>query len=233
MAPLPRLTIRAHRPSLGLLRAGLLVAAAALAAWAVTTLTPGGGADRLAEARGAMADLRAERDALARENGRLRARLAMLERQAEIRSRAYAEVEEALVGLESEAADLREELTFYRGVVGQPGGDGQLALEGFRVRAAGAGRAYRFRAVLTRIGDHDTVVQGELAVRVAGEQAGDDGISVEAGGLPFRIRHFQRVEGRLELPEGFVPETLSLDVTAAGEEAPRIRRTYAWTDLAG
>jgi cell division protein FtsB len=233
LAPLPRLTIRAHRPSLGLLRAVLLVAAAALAAWAVTTLAPGEGAGRLAEARADAAVLRAERDALAQENGRLRARVAMLERQAEIRSRAYAEVEEALVGLESEAADLREELAFYRGAVGQAGGEGRLALEGFRVRVAGAAGAYRFRAVLTRIGDHDTVVQGELAVRVAGEQGGHDAASVEAGTLPFRIRHFQRVEGRLELPEGFVPATLSLDVTAAGEEAPRIRRTYAWSDLAG
>ena len=240
MTPFPRLTIRTHRPTLAaakwlvVILVMVLAGAGAFLATSEEARLQGTGA-----APEALAQARAERDALAAENRRLRARLAVIERADQVKSRAYEEVEQALAQLEAEATDLREELAFYRTVLGTPGGTGRLSIHGFSLQPTGPEGAYRFRLVLTRIGKNDTVISGSAIVRVTGARdgrkmaiGGDD----PAGDAPpqaFRIRYFQRVEGRFVIPEGFEPAAVSVDVVPAGSDQPRLRRTFQWSELVG
>ncbi len=187
----------------------------------------------------------AERDALRRaklaleeERLALARRVAILERARQVEAEAYARVDQQMTDLQDQILALKEEVTFYRGIVSEEAGNGDVRIQRFVVEREGTPQDYRFRLVLTRGMRSDKVVTGAVSLSVDGDR---DGERVRLGleelrpfpvaPLEYRFKHFQRLEGRLRLPERFVPKRVVVQVDGSSEGTKPVRETFQWPSM--
>lgn len=176
---------------------------------------------------------------LAADNTALREHVAVLERGVQIDRRAYQDVDKYLVGLQNEIFALKEEVAFYRGIVSSDRGKG-LRIQSFDVKRDGDGGDYRYQLVLTQDMKSDKVVSGTVNLSVAGEQAGraaqlssGDFEGGRGSGVEFQFKYFQKIEGRITLPQDFAPRSVSVQVTATGEQKRITEQTFDWPQPVG
>jgi len=148
------------------------------------------------------------------------------------------ELETQLRASEAEVGRVRDQLAFYEQLL-PPGPEGAVDIRGMEVERAGGGLRYRvllmrsgrpgapfsgslrFQATGVLHGETVTVdlqpmqVKGETATAEAGSAQ-----TVEAAGagqpgpglMPLQFDQYQRSQGVLALPEGFVPESITVSV---------------------
>lgn len=163
-------------------------------------------------------------------------RLAMLERSAQVKSQAYAQVDAQLNELQREILELKEDVAFYREIVSEDSRGNGVQLQRLELEGDGGPRDYLFRVVLTRGKQDDKVVDGALMLSVDGEQEGER-VRLTLGQLSpfpvtklqFSFKHFQRLEGRLHLPERFVPKRVVIKVELANSKTKPLRESFAWS----
>ena len=191
----------------------------------------------------AVSQISAERDNLARESRAvieqrevLSRRLAIVERAAQVKSQAYAKVDAQLGELQRQILDLKEDVAFYRGIVSENKGGNRVRIQRLVIEQDGNERDYRFRVVLTRGKQDDKVVDGSLLLSVDGDRDGERmRLTLEqlamfpVAKLQFSFKHFQRIEGRLHLPERFVPKRVVIQVDSANSDSKPIRESFAWS----
>lgn len=184
-------------------------------------------------------NLRRENEALLQEGEELKARVAILERSRQVDGKAYDELDAYLKQLQGEILELREELAFYRGIVSSNETRGVL-IHTFVVEREGNTNAYRYSLVLTRNMRSDRVVSGTVDLSVSGEMAGElkqlyvnDISGSEPEELKFKFKHFQRLEGRMILPKGFVPHRVYVKVQTRGGRASDVEKTFDWSRTVG
>jgi hypothetical protein len=49
--------------------------------------------------------------------------------------------------------------------------------------------------------------------------------------IKMRFRFFQNIEGRLQLPEGFEPATVEIDVKPSGGKLERVKESFNWSPI--
>ncbi len=184
--------------------------------------------------------LRQATETLESENASLRERTAILQRAAQVERQAYTHVDDTLRDLQDQILDLKEELAFYRGIVTTRGKTRGLAIQSFKLEPNGKDGEYRYKLVLTRAMKNDKVTRGLVNLMVSGEQGGSprdlnlSELTVQGQvELKMNFRYFQRLEGQLTLPQGFVPHRILVSVTTTGKKRSRIEKTYDWLRLAG
>ncbi len=167
----------------------------------------------------------------------LRQKIAILETSRTVDSKAYSQVEQTLTDLQSQIQEQREELAFYRGIVSPEDGATGLKIQDFSVTPGVQGSQYRLRLVLVQANRHDRRVSGVVSLRVDGARDGQpvtyalsDLVSGpdEAETLEFSFRYFQDFERDVRLPEGFVPDRVTVEVNPKGRRAKVITESYDW-----
>lgn len=172
------------------------------------------------------------------EKSDLHEKIAILERGHQVDTKAYAKVDEHLQKLQSDNLALREELAFYRGIVSSDGDKG-ISIQTFVVERDGPAGAYHYSLVLTRNMRNGKVASGTIDLLISGEMDGrvkqldlkDVSMPVTRG-LSFEFKHFQRLEGRVQLPRGFVPHTVYVKVHTAGDRPSSLEKTFDWSRAA-
>jgi len=171
-------------------------------------------------------------------NDRLTERLALAQRSRQIDREAYARVRRLLKRLQDESLELKQELAFYRTVVGpHPGGAG-LQVQSLRLRPAGPARTYRYELILSRVRSRGQEARGTVRLVVEGTQGGvsrrvDLSESAGGGALKYRFKYFQRLQGRIRLPAGFRPDAVRVRLQPAGRRSRPVERTFQWPQAAG
>lgn len=180
-----------------------------------------------------------ENEQLTGENDDLKARVAILERSKQIDDKAYADVDTYLKQLRGEILELREEVAFYRGIVSSNETKGVL-IHTFIVEREGSTDAYRYSLVLTRNMRNDRLVSGTVNLLVSGEMHGDlkqlslkEVSDSDSSALKFRFKHFQRLEGRMTLPKGFVPHRVVVNVQTRGGRRTDVEKAFDWSRAVG
>ncbi len=180
-------------------------------------------------------ELTAQIQSLKSENERLRSEVAAAELARSVDNKAYAAVEQNLADLQAQVLKHREQLTFYRGIVSPEDGIGGLRIQRFQVLPGAAEHHYRLRLVLVQSMRQEAVVSGSVVVQLEGvrdnrpvqlalSEAAD---TARADGLlPFQFRYVQNLEQDIELPEGFEPRAVNVEVRSA-RLAP-VRESYPW-----
>jgi hypothetical protein len=179
-------------------------------------------------------ELNAKIEALEDENEKLRGDVAKAELAREVDSKSVTVIKKSLEDLQAQVLKHREELTFYRGIVSPEDGIGGLRIQRFQVLPGGADRHYRLRLMLMQSMRQDAVVSGSVSVQIEGVRdnrpaqitLSDTGEDKSGGLLPFQFRYFQNLEQNIELPEGFEPRAVNVEVRSA--RAAPVRESYPW-----
>lgn len=195
--------------------------------------------EKLNETRKDNSSLREKINTLEDENSGLQEKVAVLERGRQVDAKAYAKVDEHLKKLQSDNLALREELAFYRGIVSSDDSRG-VSIQAFVVKREGSTDAYRYSLVLTRNMRNGKVISGTVNLSISGEMNGNlkqlalkDVSNTVTGGLAFEFKHFQRLEGRMRLPRGFVPHRVYVKVHTPDNRPSNLEKTFDWSRAVG
>jgi len=176
---------------------------------------------------------------LEEEAAALRAQKAIHERAREIDRHAYDQVDNSLKAQQSELLELKEEVIFYRGIVGSSDQVRGLQILSFRLQDNGGDRRnFRYRLILNQLEKSNRVIKGRVRLTLIGLQRDVQvelpyaEIAKKSGkGELFRFKYFQELDGDIVLPEGFVPLRIKVKAKSSGKKPKSIERIYSWSDL--
>ena len=171
----------------------------------------------------------------------LREEVALLETHREIDREAYKEVEASLSALQTKILEQTDAIAFYRGIVSPADGAAGLKVQDLKVTRGETERVYTVRLVLVQSLKHDRKVSGDVVLSVQGEKDGAEATYDYAQLLqgesdeswPFSFRYFQDFDREIVLPDGFTPETITIQVRSKTRSIDSIEETYAWTSSLG
>jgi hypothetical protein len=178
------------------------------------------------------------------ENTQLKDQAAYLSRSQQIDDSACSAVKQSLAALQAESADLREQVSFYRGIVSPA--ESQAGVRVFEFKVYGtpakdlpkdsAPGLYKYDLVLIQSVRHDKRVDGNLTVSFEGFHSGAkqtlklaDLATDSNKNLVFSFKYFEEFSGSFRFPEGFKP--LRATVTLESEGTPRIDDDYDWSKI--
>ncbi len=228
------LVVRARPPLQQRIALIAAVAMAAVAIWGVFEWgRKAGGHDAVAAAN-ARRTLGEKVIGLEKDNEALRREIALMKAAGRVDSQAYGRVAQEIDDLQSQIAELKEQLAFYRGIMAPSEGRNGLQLETVQVRPSDRERAFRVSLVLIQAGPQNRRVSGSVRAAVVGN--GPQGATRvelrEQGGdgqdLTFRFRYFQILEGDVELPESFAPERIEVRLDPDGKGQESVDVTFPW-----
>lgn len=145
--------------------------------------------------------------------------LAIAKRASQVNVAAHKQVKLDLKSLQQENVELREEVDFYRGIVAPKESSQGLRIDQFSVKKTAGHNLYHFKLVLTQVKNNQRFTRGTVKLTFEGVKSGLpktltlNQLSVEKRKhLTFKFRYFQKLEGDLILPEGFVPRQVRVNV---------------------
>ncbi|MGL6160523.1 DUF6776 family protein [Microbulbifer sp.] len=231
-----RMKVVPHRPFFGafsVLGVTLLVLATSAAAYFA-----GQHKMRLALDRKTQVHEKAEShlDKLRRENEELRMRVATAEQSVAIGEQANEKVRAELVEKESLIAELRQEISFYRGIMAPADGSKGVSIGRFIISQTGNARRYQYKLLVQQSSARHNVVTGSATFTVVGTEAGQPkryplstlSQQVDSESIPLRFKYFQNIEGELHLPPDFEPEGVELTLKSSARKGFNIERRYGW-----
>ncbi|MEX2963967.1 DUF6776 family protein [Microbulbifer sp. TYP-18] len=173
---------------------------------------------------------------LKRENEALRLRVATAEQSLTIGERAGEKVREELVERESRIAELKQEISFYRGLMAPTDGSEGVSIGRFSLSHTADPRRFQYKLLVQQSTMRHSVVTGQATFTVVGDQNGEPmryplselSLQVDNEKIPLRFKYFQNIEGELQLPEGFVPEGVELSLKSSGRKGFNIEQRYGW-----
>jgi hypothetical protein len=230
-----RLVIRSYAP----LRRYLLVGAAVLLAPLCVYLAFELGRFRAGyDVRAALAargELKDQIHALESREREQRVQLAALESAKIGQTRERSEVSRSIGELQAQVARQAQDLAFYRGIVGESG-QSPVKIQQFRVVAGGAPLHFTLKLVLGRPVRPEDVISGVVAITLEGSQglvpASRDLSQLTAGKkheLEFNFRYLQPIDVEIEIPSGFKPERVTVELRAGRKGAEPLRQSYLWS----
>ncbi len=166
------------------------------------------------------------------DNAQQRELLARVQRQLQIDSTAYKEVDISLEASTHQIADLREELNFYRNIISPENKIRGLQIQNLRLESAGIKNQYRYKLVLIQAFDHKRMVTGRVEFTVLGVLDGaHKSIKIKRSAnspLGVNFRYFQNVEGIMVLPSGFKPLQVQVSIYTGGRTEPKVEKSLPW-----
>jgi len=166
----------------------------------------------------------------------LRDQLALVKRSTQVDAQAYLEVKKNLKALQQEILELREEVSFYRGIVAPRESSSGLRIDRFEITKAAGERLFHYNLVLTQVLKNHRNVRGTVKLLVDGVL--DDRpkklrmrkvSATKKKFLEFKFKYFQKFEGDLRMPEGFQPRQVIVEVSP--RKRKKILGSFDWPIL--
>lgn len=178
----------------------------------------------------------AKLDKLNAEVETLRVRAASAEQSVAINEQASESVRAELVAKDSQIAELKQEISFYRGIMAPDEGSDGVSIGRFSISEAGEAGRYQYKLLVQQSAARHQVVTGAVRFTIFGQLNGaerryalaDLSKQVESESIPLRFKYFQNIEGELQLPEGFVPEGVELSLKSSRRKGFNIDQRYGW-----
>lgn len=180
-----------------------------------------------------IATLTADTSTAQREAAQLRARNAELESELAMMLGAQATLQRQQTEALQEAARLKDELAFFQQFFADSTKAPALSVQ--RIAVEGGPDVARYSVMVVRGASAKADFEGRLALDADLVPSPPDGsakpITValpgegDARALTLKFKYYQRVEGTLPLPPGYVVRSLTARVFEAGSPAPRATRT--------
>jgi len=232
------LVVKAYHPWRTRLVSGLLLVVLLLVAWALFEYGRYSAGFDSFKARDEHRALLKQTEALQSKIDTLREEKAVLERDEQIKHQAYGELDTTLKVLQGEILELKEELAFYRGIVSPRDAARGLHLQRFKVEPNGKPRGFRYKVILTQVLKEDRTARGYLLFAFEGMQNNEakvlklqDVSEKHIKEEDFRFRYFQNIEGDIQLPPGFKPQRVTIQVVSRNRSRQDpLEKTFDWPD---
>ncbi|MFW2438233.1 MAG: DUF6776 family protein [Arenicellales bacterium] len=157
-------------------------------------------------------------------------------RDQQIKRQAYDEVAQTLASSSREIASLRENIRFYESII-----EGDEKKQGIQIKTVslqsdGTVGNYRYRVIIVNSDYGKQETKGELLIEVEGLMEGAlKTIKVPTGSAgkdaQLLFKYFQRVDGLLTIPDGFLPQRLHLTAQLSGKNTEKKEKWYNWNIL--
>jgi hypothetical protein len=143
--------------------------------------------------------------------------------------------------LEEQVFKLQQDLAFYKGVLAPASRKEGLRVRSFELQATDTPLLFRYKLLLSRVGEDDKPLKGKVRISVNGTRAGQPATVDLAELSPewksttsFAFKHMQAIpEGgrfaELQLPEDFTPSEVKVQAEIDGQRTP-LERTYNWIE---
>ena len=164
-------------------------------------------------------------------------RATMIERNSRIDGDASAQLKETLAQAQSEALELKKELSFYKSIVAPEQGSRSLAIQTIQLKKGDAG-GFSYKIMVTQRGRNDEFARGTIEVTIEGVGKGKS-VTYKLSELSkdtkkpmkFGFKYFQNFEGVMNLPDGFQPDTIRVKVNPKTGKIKAVDEQFAWSDL--
>ncbi|MEW5755266.1 MAG: DUF6776 family protein [Pseudomonadota bacterium] len=170
---------------------------------------------------------------LTQENADLRATATLLQRTQQVEAEASAQVQGRMRDLQAEILELQEEVTFYRAIITPSETATGIRIQRFEITPLAESGMARYQLVLTQVLKDDTVTRGEVDIDIQGVHEGRpkmlpvaELLAKKTGPLKFSFKYFQKFEGDLLLPPGFLPHSIEVNVRPASGNS--IKESFKW-----
>ncbi|AJQ97614.1 hypothetical Protein YC6258_05586 [Gynuella sunshinyii YC6258] len=166
-------------------------------------------------------------------------RAATAEKGAEVDRVASQKNQQTIKVLKDQVASLQEEVTLYKGIMAPANNSSGLRIQEMSITSTTDLSRFRYKLMLTQVGDNSRYIQGFVEVSILGQSNGekqtiplkDISEEVDKTDIKFRYRYFQEIRGELNLPEGFTPEQIQVVAQATGNKTARVEKLYDWKAL--
>lgn len=230
-----RLVVKKHRPLEILLFSLLLSVSISVLVWLLFDATHW----RVIKGREASL-LWQENRKLKNENQSLDEKIIMLQRLAQIDNKTAARLQKEIRNLQDTVYELKGELEFYQGIMASTTDSKGLNIQGLRIDTTEQQNVYRYKLILTNVAKSDRVVNVTMDISFEGLQDNNTKIlslnQVATGDLSSKeisFKNFERIEGGLTFPNGFVPMRVIVDLRQKGVSKTTIQRVFEWSATAG
>ena len=169
---------------------------------------------------------------LEREREQLRQEAARFERSAQIDQAAVQTVQGDLKSLQEERSQLRQEVEFLKSMVS--GDAAALQLTEFQLVDLNKERRYRFSFTVSKRGGDKKRLRGQASISVVGERDGkeleldESQLGIAEKDMVLGFMNFQKLEGELTLPDGFVPAELNVAIKPGDSTFKALERSFPW-----
>jgi len=166
-----------------------------------------------------------------------RARTARLESAKKVDQHAKDAVKDILEQAEAESQELKEELEFYRTIVSPSKGRQGMHIHDFNLTQDQDGH-YHYNLTATHIQGHrkhHRQSDGKITISVEGTQNGVvkkldfANISTKKrSSIRYRFKYFSHFDGKINLPEGFKPQIIEIDIIPRQKTITGDSRKIKW-----
>jgi len=137
------------------------------------------------------------------------------------------EVAETIGELQAEVARQRQQLEFYKGVVGAAEAPPEVAIRNLRIDGPQTGSTPMLRLSLAQPGNPRNTVAGRVGVTLEGLQAGR-AVRLPLFEIPYSFRYFENIERELAVPRGVTAERLAIEIQPADRGARPVVQSIPW-----
>ncbi|SDT16104.1 hypothetical protein SAMN05216198_3839 [Halopseudomonas litoralis] len=184
--------------------------------------------------------LQQERSGIQTELEETRLRHQQLEVDLLVARQSASDGQQTIDDLEQQLFRLQQDLAQYQGALAPNAMNPGVRFQAFELQATDVPGVFRYKVMVSRVGNESDTVQASLTVSVQGKLEGKDtrvSLSELTGGrisaLELNFRYFQVVpangnDAELMLPVGFVPESVHLRAEQDGKLL--LEQTMEWTE---
>lgn len=170
---------------------------------------------------------------------KLRQQVAVLENASFVDKGAVDDVRTSNRELTDRIAELEKDIALYQGIMSPTVNSAGLTLQEVTLVPAVLDNHFRFKVMLTQVGNNSNYLRGFVGINVLGVQNGkvtayplkDLSTDFDDIDIKFRYRYFQDFKGELVLPDDFTPDQLQVIAQSVGDKAARLERSFNWSDL--
>jgi Family of unknown function (DUF6776) len=231
-----KLVVRPHAPRRRAALLGLAVLSGLAVLYAAFELGRYDAGFRVVDSvRGALA-ASARIRGLEAENEKQRSQLAAAEVARRVDNEGYKQVQRSLGDMQSQIARLNQDLSFYRGLV-QPDSVIHVKVQQMQIVPENTAGQFRLKFVLMQTGKPDKEVAGNAAITIDGLLQGKPSSLSFAQVTPnhrvslaYSFRYFQDYDEPIQLPQGFEPTRVGLEIHSGRDRdsSHSFRQAFVW-----
>jgi hypothetical protein len=181
-----------------------------------------------------IAVLEQERDALGKALADAKQEQVVLERTLQIDREASRSARENLKKAQDERLVLEKEVTLLKRLI-REGGGGVLKIQDVTLAPGEEDGLFNYSFTVTQMIQEYGESRGTLSVKLAGKRDAKD-VVLSLEGLPgseprshkLDFKHFQKIEGKIMVPEDLQPEALMIEIKPTSKNLIQVTETIPW-----